>query len=219
MTKSQLSHPVNINGTDDRLYFLAQDPSASPAAPMRGYVEIIYAGRGVNFGLSCNYDNSIPSTVYHGREAQIGVDPRTDGAKLTRWLQSIDAQELLYRICDGYTENWDGSNYRGYLSADAQAAKDRLERLIQIDNNPAIELDGDNVGAQIAADWLDIINHADTDGCVYVDDYKITAHTPDDDLAQWSESINDMARAENIVLYNTLDTLEDLRSMCQDDDN
>lgn len=58
------------------------------------------------------------------------VSPFAKGTALAALLQEDPAHELLEAIHAGHTVAWDGSNHRGYLSDEAQAASDLLGQLL-----------------------------------------------------------------------------------------
>ena len=65
-------------------------------------------------------------------------DCRKDADEIENFLYSEAGQELLALICDGWYQEWDGRNLRGYLDDDAREAVDTL--LSDISRLPEREL-------------------------------------------------------------------------------
>lgn len=77
----------------------------------------------------------IPADIRHGvtvRFRALPDDNNTpgdlDADEVIAYLEGPRGQILLGRICDGHTVSWDGSNQRGRLTADAEAAIELLRQ-------------------------------------------------------------------------------------------
>ncbi len=169
-----------------------RDP-VTPAAvrlliePERRHAELgTYSpGQGVRMDIWEGKTLAIPTYSKYGRPV--------DGPAIVEWLRGPKGQSLLGRICDGHYMQYMGSNYRGRLTDDAQAALDDLGRWL----SDAPALDGEFAGLWDADDWL---------GAMWCQlrSYGISDATTDEQLAEIATRINDEAASENAVLIGTL---------------
>ena len=77
----------------------------------------------------------MPASIWHHRTLRWAVNPSANGNYLAALLEN-EALPLLERVHVGHTVEWDGSNNVGLLTADAQDASDKLERLLDATNEP-----------------------------------------------------------------------------------
>lgn len=120
----------------------------SQTAAQPAYIELSEHGT-VTAYYSADVGNAIPMYVWHARALRWRVPADVTGDALAAFIERPDVLQLLERIHAGHSVAWDGNNRVGLLTADAQDARDDLQRLIEQD------LD-DEACASIweAADWF-----------------------------------------------------------------
>lgn len=97
--------------------------------PQPAHVEMDQHGK-VSAGYSA--DPSRYSTTFdraHGRTLAWSIEPHAKPGRLADLLR--EHAELFQRVHDGHIVAWDGRNHIGYLSDEAQAASDDLERILR----------------------------------------------------------------------------------------
>jgi hypothetical protein len=123
--------------------------------PQGAYIELDEDGR-----VDANYDaeigGAVPMAVWHGRTRRYSVTPYLSGSALVELVDEISP--LLERVHDGLSEEWDGSNHVGTLTADARSAdeaiRDRLES-VERDIDVVVDIDGWVADVDVAADATD----------------------------------------------------------------
>jgi hypothetical protein len=75
--------------------------------------------------------NVMPMSVYLKHILRLSLPANAKGSAIQAFLSDADTQALIDRICDGYKERWDGNNYVGSYSDDADAAIAALESEIE----------------------------------------------------------------------------------------
>ena len=123
------------SGPDDGLTFDIANLLKSPAPlhcqydgqnqPQPAYVGLDDDGK-VTADYSGDIGNSMPMTVWLGRDLRISVEPRISGRALHEYLLG-EGRPLLARIHAGHEVEWDGNNMSGKLSVDAETAQEELE--------------------------------------------------------------------------------------------
>jgi hypothetical protein len=88
--------------------------------------------------------NSQSSRIWNGQDRRYSVSPCVSATALQSFLAG-PGLNLLERIHAGHTVEWDGSNYKGSLTADAAAAEEELEQALQ---------EVDQVSVWTMSDWL-----------------------------------------------------------------
>jgi hypothetical protein len=74
-----------------------------------------------------DYDtNSTSMGVWNGIDIEVRLRNTLDGGLVREFLESDDGQKLLDAICDGWSRDWNGSNYIGSLDDEATSALDEL---------------------------------------------------------------------------------------------
>lgn len=72
---------------------------------------------------------TIPTRVWNDLELRFAVPANVRGDALVEFCEQHD--ELFARICDGFREEWNGSDLVGKYNDDALAAIDEIKRLIE----------------------------------------------------------------------------------------
>lgn len=127
MTDSALTFALDNLRGEDKTPLLCQYPGQT--SPQPAYVELSEDGE-----VSADYSGDTggtPAHVWHGRTQTWRVSAYAHPVVLARLLETGAARALLERVHAGHTVEWDGSNHRGRLTEDAQAASDKLERLLE----------------------------------------------------------------------------------------
>lgn len=98
--------------------------------PQPAYIELSVNGV-VEAGYSGEIGNSVPSDVWHRRTLRWSVTPCISGEAITELLQRDDVIDLLERVHDGHDTKWNGSNFVGTLTDDAEEARDELTQIFE----------------------------------------------------------------------------------------
>ncbi|OVE49475.1 hypothetical protein [Chromobacterium violaceum] len=98
----------------------------------------------VTADYSSEVGNALPARVWHNIDRRYRVDAQVSGKALREYLTG-EGLALLERIHAGHDTEWDGSNHRGTLTADALQADEQLTQDLE-------QLPLTNVWE--ASDWL-----------------------------------------------------------------
>lgn len=161
-------------------------------APQAAYVEIDPFEKLVSTVISAEIGNAVPTGVRNGRVYWLDVPSEAHGRALDTLLRSDFVQALIKRICDGYSDRWDGSNVIGSLDDDATNAMEALEGLLH---------DVETVPVWTAEEWL-----ADPPGT------ELPATMSDSDVRAYATDIAAVAEADG----NLVTGLEDYLRQCRD---
>lgn len=93
--------------------------------PQPAYVELNEDGE-VSADYNGEIGNAVPMAVWHRRTLRFDVSPRVGGDDLADFLESDAVVALLERIHAGHTVEWDGNNFVGRLTEDAERAAETL---------------------------------------------------------------------------------------------
>jgi len=142
---------------------------------------------------------AVPADVWHGRIRRYRI-PCLTSARVNGLLEQV--APLAERVCAGYEEAWDGSNYIGRLDQDASGAEEEIARICDPDH------------------W----DHTDADGLVVVweageyyyhssdEEVGVTADASDLDLEQLAERLTEEALSEGVhVIEGLAEELEGRR--------
>jgi hypothetical protein len=79
--------------------------------------------------VSQEYDNNSTSEpVWNGRVIQERLHGFLDGDQIKLFLESDEGQEILDKICDGHSVDWNGNNFVGHMDDDCEH---NLESLVK----------------------------------------------------------------------------------------
>jgi hypothetical protein len=144
--------------------------------------------------------------VWHGRTRQFTLIGK-GGAHIDLNALRADLRPdgrlapLIDRIAAGLDSDWDGSNFKGTLTADARKAEDELDYLI---NHKDIGHDwiDDTWSTWDTSEWLD--------GCKH----EITADMTDDALAAWANDMEETAEDDRVRLVgdDVIDWAKEVRA-------
>lgn len=95
--------------------------------PQDAYIELDPAERTVDATFNAEAGNAVPLGVFSGRILRYAVPNYWTRDEADEFIEK--AIPFCLRICDGYDEDFDGSNVIGELGADAEMAADDLEEL------------------------------------------------------------------------------------------
>ncbi len=149
---------------------------------------------------------------WHHRHLTISVKTYgggpVDGPALVDWLRDDEGQELLSRICDGHSIEWNGNNHVGRLTDDAEDAYNELSmELADADALP------EPAGLWDVGDWLDGVGRD-----AVREEYGITADTTESELYAIAKRIDEEAANENVVLYGTWEYVVQLREKAAEEE-
>jgi hypothetical protein len=186
MSDSSISFSLaNLAGADKAPLF-CQYPGQSQPQP--AYITLSEDG-----DVSADYSGDIGGTssrVWHMLDITWPVSAYAHPVVLAKMLQSADVVALFDRIHAGHSVAWDGSNHRGSLTDDAQAASDALESLL-----------------------AEKFSGGDPDTCVQIwsaDDWlftscTLTQHWDSQPLADAVKAIQDQADIDGVVLNGDIE--------------
>ena len=111
-----------------------------------GVVEADYTGE---------IGNARPADEWHGRTLTWRITPYLSGSAIHNLIHGDDVKPLLERVHAGHDTEWNGNNYIGTLTADAESAYEQLGRIFE-----EVETD---IEVSDVGDWLfascDILDH------------------------------------------------------------
>ena len=96
--------------------------------PQDCYIEIDLDHSNIEASYNAEIGNAVPMAVWHNRIRRYEIPcifPATADELMKELLP------LAERMAVGYERVWDGNNYVGRLTEDAQAASDEIERICQ----------------------------------------------------------------------------------------
>jgi len=114
--------------TDDKAPLYSQYPQQ--INPQPAYICLYEDGR-VCADYSGEIGNARPADEWHGRTLTWRITPFLTGRAVGNLLMSEPVKGLLERVHAGHDSEWNGNNFVGTLTDDAQAAFERLERIFE----------------------------------------------------------------------------------------
>lgn len=98
---------------------------AGQLQPQPAFVQVDEDGR-VWAGYYPDIGNAVPMSVWHRQDLRIDINPELSSGEIECFLLDTKIQALIERLVEGHDTEWDGSNWVGVLTEDAQAALDAL---------------------------------------------------------------------------------------------
>ena len=80
----------------------------------------------------------VPVSVWHNRDLRVSLRPNVMGNKLYALMQSDEFKALVSRYYAGFSTEWDGGNWVGTVTDDANDAAEQIERLA--DDLPCVNM-------------------------------------------------------------------------------
>jgi hypothetical protein len=102
--------------------------------PQPGYIEL--DGNSVTADYSGEIGNAVPADVWHNRRLRWYINGAMAGSDINNLIDEITP--LLEIVHAGHDEDWDGSNWVGVLTDEAQEASEQIERICA-DYRPSVE--------------------------------------------------------------------------------
>ena len=154
------------------------------------YMELNQNGS-IHFDFNAEIGNSVPCSVMNGQDRRFSIanNITIDGIKSFY----NDYKKLIQRIINGMADEWDGSNYKGTLTEDADTAFEELDSII-------INLDWDQyelASIVVAADYLE--NNS-------IEDYK------DDPTEEGIEKLLLADSEEPLIVFGIQDWIDEQTS-------
>lgn len=138
--------------------------------------------------------------AYNGLELTTTVYGHPDEDEVREYLEQGEGQELLRRVCDGHSTDWNGSNIVGVMTDDASDAWEEL---------------GEELGAYQESKY----SFVEAGEWLYPARDDITANSTDEELAELAEIVQGDMDNENIVLdEDILEWLTDQRQEMRDEE-
>ena len=133
--------------------------------------------------------------VWHGLIRRYPIPALVNAVHLTEDINAGAFDRLLDQIARGHTVEWDGHNWVGGLTQDAEDAELDIVARLEGYEDPSLG------GLWDASDWLYDSRH----------DLGITPTSTDAELQAIASKLEGEALNENVRLYGTLEALEYFR--------
>jgi len=153
-----------------------------------------------------NIGSSVASNVWHRREFMFLVSPELTAQEINDLMEEI--QPLADILYDGFSSDWDGSNYVGELNEDAQAAHERISEIC----GSTVTRSG---GVWDASDWMQAgVTGQGTAGITLLldDPVVITPETSDEEIDSIESRIEEIATGDGVTLNGLFSYLMYLRT-------
>lgn len=99
--------------------------------PQPAYIELdCRAGGELEADYSGEIGNAVPMYYWHNLAVRWGIPAETTGTSLQTLFSDSDFLACCQSIVDGFDDRWDGSNWVGTYTENAQAAIEEAERII-----------------------------------------------------------------------------------------
>lgn len=188
-----MSNPM-ITPATHPLQYLQPDPSTNPTRAMRIFLEVAPQQGAIKIDTRHEIDGT-PMDVWHGLIRRYPIPALVNAVDLTTAINAGEFDRLLDRIARGHTVEWDGRNWVGKLTQDAEDAELDLAARLE-------EYEDDSLGGLCdASDWLWSTRH----------EIGITPTSTDAELQAIASKLEGEALNENVRLYGTLEALEYFR--------
>ena len=163
-------------------------------------------------------ENATPEPIYRGRILRHWLPTVPDAVAIGAYLLTATTLPLLDAIALGHAVGWDGSSHVGSLTADAEAAWERLTAHLD-----TLVDERENAGVHEASDWLNLAvsqrRNSDGDLVGYVidncapdgGDAVITAQTTDEEIDVLVTEIESAAMLDLVLIDGTREYLLRLR--------
>ena len=132
-------------------------------------------------------DGAVTMAVHCGMEYRVRI-PAVTADTANAFMADTATQNLLDRICDGWSAHWNGSNHVGKLSDDAEGA------ILQLLSD-ALGLRDESVSVWAAADWIEYVPDSDL---------MISAETTDAEIEVLATATVAEARGDGILIYDSM---------------
>ena len=180
-------------------------PNQTSAQP--AYIELNPETGNLSASYNGEIGNAVPMAVWHGKIRRYACPVLPDDRAL-ELMEEITP--LAERVCAGFSETWDGNNYVGKLTDDAETAEEEIGNIVG-----AIDYD-ETLKVWDASEWLNGVTIR-RDGSVEIDGFgMIKAETTEDEIDAMANKIDADASGEGIFLDNSTAVayLRDLREEC-----
>ena len=208
----------NLRGQVAPLYEQYQGQTS----PQPAFIELDCESRSAEAKWTGVIGSAVPAYVWHRRALRFSIPSEVRGDAIADFLESETFQTLASRICDGYTQTWNGNNHVGRYSDDATAAREDLTQLI--DDSLC-----DDMGCtQIISPeqyWVDDFSYSEDENAVIFTLHdgviRITSETTDKELSELSiklEELTDDSVGYTSGVHSWLHGLRDNLFEVSDDD-
>lgn len=102
--------------------------------PQDAYVRLDPEAGELSADWNAEAGNSIPMSVYHGLILRYPVNPYLATDEVNGLMGQLTP--LALRVCNGYSEEWDGHNNVGRLTEDAEEASQDIQEICR-DEQPS----------------------------------------------------------------------------------
>lgn len=127
---------LTVTKPDDHLY----NKYPTQTQPQGTYLDLDPSEETLRADWNSEIGNAIPVDVWHGRIRRYTLPSAYLRSDAIGALMD-EVAPLAQRVCDGYSEEWDGSNYAARLTDDAQQAEEGIyEALSEADEDDCIQV-------------------------------------------------------------------------------
>ena len=168
------------------------------------FLEVEPGTRQVTCWVNPEIGNAVPFAVFHKKVLRFGI-PTLTGSAANEMMADKDLQALVTRICAGFEEVWDGHNFIGKYTEDAEDAQEDLEILCE-------RWEGEQVCPWDAEQWF----ASDKDSIIE----KIQTGLIKEDasvIESWLEENKGTCEDSYLVLTHVTDYAEELLEEAQGD--
>jgi len=116
--------------------------------PQSTYIELDPDAETLRATWNGEIGNAVPFSVWHGTIRRYSLPSSELKTEAIGWFLD-EIAPYAQRVCDGYSEEWDGSNYVGIINDDARDAEEVIYRIL----DDQWDEDGDCIQVRDAADW------------------------------------------------------------------
>ena len=95
--------------------------------PQDAYIQLDPDARELSADWNAEVGNAIPMSVYHVRKFRYSVSEYLHASEVTALMEEL--MPLALRVCNGYSEEWDGHNLVGALNEDASEAHEEIAEI------------------------------------------------------------------------------------------
>ena len=180
---------------EDSIAYCQIDPSSNPVKAMEVSLELDLIADPPTISIRHHMQiDGIPIRARHGLIRRYELSPIINATEFAADMNNGAFDRLLDRIVEGIKIDWNGRNWVGLATVDAENAADELRDRLDKYEEEAM-YGGEVCGIWDAASWWINITIAAVDT-------GITDETTDDEIREIAEKATHSARAEKVVLHD-----------------
>ncbi len=110
--------------TADRFPAYAKYPGQMQPQP--AFIELETSDGELTVDYSGEIGNAVPGNIYHGIDLRWDITPEAKSGDISTAIDCLT--DLFQQVLDGHSVSWDGKNYVGRLTEEAQEASEKIQR-------------------------------------------------------------------------------------------